>query len=232
MCCKGDDMNFRRINQNVNRLNAIDTYRYFYLAVNTDMFTLETHIKQSTLAEAWNLKSSSAVIKRFEDADLLTKDKEYIGGQYGVFPRNTYHIIIGKWVGISVELLNEPISDELKGFLILLKSLCINYTNRCLYTAPDELADWMIKLKTEDIDRLLNEAEQAGYIKGEIEKDKRFITLTRNDLFAVWEENEGQKLYRLYPHPFTQEECDDMLQPRGTPDYENRPYPNNKSCTQ
>lgn len=224
-------MEFRRINQNVNRLSAIDTYRYFYLAVNADMFTLETHVKQSTLAEAWNLKKSSAVIKRFEVAELLTKDKEHIRGQYGVFQRNTYHIIIGKWVGISVALLDEPISDELKGFLILLKSLCINYTNRCLYTAPDELADWMIKLKTEDIDRLMNEAEQTGYIKGEIEKDKRFITLTRNDLFAVWEENEGQKLYRLYPHPFTQEECDDMLQPRGIPDYENSPYPNDKSRT-
>lgn len=224
-------MDFRRINQNVNRLSAIDTYRYFYLAVNADWVTQETHIKQSTLAQAWNLKSSSAVIKRFEDAELLTKETDYIGGQYGTFTRNTYHIIIGKWVGISVELLNEPISDELKGFLILLKSLCINYTNRCLYTAPDELANWMIKLKTENTDRLLNEAEQAGYIKGEMEKGKQFITLTRNDLFAVWEESEGQKLYRLYPHPFTQKECDDMLQPRGTPDYENRPYPNNKSRT-
>lgn len=224
-------MDFRRINQNVNRLSAIDTYRYFYLAVKADWITQETHVKQSTLAEAWNLKSSSAVIKRFEDAKLLTKETDYIGGQYGTFSRNTYQIIIGKWVGISVELLNEPISDELKGFLILLKSLCINYTNRCLYTAPDGLADWMIKLKTEDIDRLLNEAEQAGYIKGEMEKGKQFITLTRDDLFLVWEENRGQKLYRIYPHPFIQEECDDMLQPRGTPDYENRPYPNNKSRT-
>lgn len=224
MCCKGGYMDFRRINQNVNRLSAIDTYRYFYLVVKADWITQETHIKQSTLAEAWNLKKSSAVIKRFEDAKLLTKEPEHIRGQYGTFSRNTYYIVIGKWVGISVALLNEPISDELKGFLILLKSLCINYTNRCLYTIPDELSDWMIRLKTEDIERLLNEAEQAGYIKGESEKGKRFITLTRDDLFAVWEENEGQKLYRLYPHPFTQEECDDMLQPRGTPDYEDKPY--------
>lgn len=204
-------MNFRRINQNVNRLSTVDTYRYFYLVVKANWVTQETYIKQSALAEAWNLKKSSAVIKRFKDAKLLTKDIEHIRGQYGAFPRNTYHIIIGKWVGISVALLDEPISDELKGFLILLKSLCINYTNRCLYMTLDELADWMLK----DIYRLLNEAEQAGYIKGEVEKKKRFITLTRNDLFAVWEESEGQKLYRLYPHPFTQEECDDMLQPRG-----------------
>lgn len=217
-------MNFRRINQNVNRLSAVDTYRYFYLVVKTNWVTLETHIKQSTLAEAWNLKKSSAVIKRFEDAELLTKEPEHIRGQYGAFQRNTYHIIIGKWVGISVALLDEPISDELKGFLILLKSLCINYTNRCLYTTPDKLADWMLKVKAEDIERLLNEAEQAGYIKGEVEKGKRFITLTRNDLFAVWEESEGQKLYRLYPNPFTQEEYDDMLQPKGTPDYEDKPY--------
>lgn len=200
-------MNFRRINQNVNRLSTVDTYRYFYLVVKANWVTQETYIKQSALAEAWNLKKSSAVIKRFKDAKLLTKDIEHIRGQYGAFPRNTYHIIIGKWVGISVALLDEPISDELKGFLILLKSLCINYTNRCLYMTLDELADWMLK----DIYRLLNEAEQAGYIKGEVEKKKRFITLTRNDLFAVWEESEGQKLYRLYPHPFTQEECDDML---------------------
>lgn len=211
MCCKRYNMNFRRINQNVNRLSTVDTYRYFYLVVKANWVTQETYIKQSALAEAWNLKKSSAVIKRFKDAKLLTKDIEHIRGQYGAFPRNTYHIIIGKWVGISVALLDEPISDELKGFLILLKSLCINYTNRCLYMTLDELADWMLK----DIYRLLNEAEQAGYIKGEVEKKKRFITLTRNDLFAVWEESEGQKLYRLYPHPFTQEECDDMLQPRG-----------------
>ncbi len=195
----------------MNRLSTVDTYRYFYLVVKANWVTQETYIKQSALAEAWNLKKSSAVIKRFKDAKLLTKDIEHIRGQYGAFPRNTYHIIIGKWVGISVALLDEPISDELKGFLILLKSLCINYTNRCLYMTLDELADWMLK----DIYRLLNEAEQAGYIKGEVEKKKRFITLTRNDLFAVWEESEGQKLYRLYPHPFTQEECDDMLQPRG-----------------
>lgn len=217
-------MDFRRINQNVNRLSAIDTYRYFYLVVNANWVTQETHIKQSTLAEAWKLKKSSAVIKRFEVAELLTKEPEHIRGQYGTFPRNKYCIIIGKWVGISVALLDEPISDELKGFLILLKSFCINYTNRCLYTTPDELADWMLKIKAEDIDRLLDEAEQAGYIKGEIEKGKRFITLTRDDLFAVWEESDGQKLYRIYPHPFTQEECDDMLQPRGTPDYEDKPY--------
>ena len=228
---RSDFMNFRRINQNINRLNAIDTYRYFYLTVNANWVTHETHIKQSTLAEAWNLKSSSAVIKRFEQAKLLTKGIEQIRGQYGTFPRNTYHIIIGKWVGISKKLLNEPISDELKGFLILLKSFCINYTNRCLYTTPEELVDWMLKLKEEDIKRLLDEAEQAGYIRGDIEKDKRFITLTRDDLFAVWEESEGQKLYRLYPNPYSQEECDDMLQPRGTPDYEDKPYPNSKNRT-
>lgn len=120
MCCKGNDMDFRRINQNVNRLSAVDTYRYFYLAVNADMFTQETHIKQSSLAEAWNIKNVSSVIKRFEQAELLHKGQENITGQYGRFKRNTYHINIGKWVGISVALLDEPISDELKGFLILL----------------------------------------------------------------------------------------------------------------
>lgn len=226
-----ESMNFRRINQNINRLNAIDAYRYFYLSVNANWVTHETHIKQSTLAKAWNIKNVSSVIKRFEQAKLLYKGQENITGQYGRFKRNTYYIIIGKWVGISIELLNEPISDELKGFLILLKSFCINHTNRCLYTTSEELADWLLKVKVTDIEKLLDETEQAGYIRGDIEKGKRFITLTRDDLFAVWKESEGQKLYRLYPHPYSQEQCDDMLQPRGTPDYEDKPYPNNKSRT-
>ena len=228
------DETSRKVSQEVaSKLTAKETYIYFCLLCKCNWITLKTAIKQSTLAEFSGIpqRTISRAIQKFYAKELIDIKDTPIIGTKGTFTRYNYQLFAIYWVLIKVKLTDEPIGQELKGFLVLLKLSCINYTNRCLYTTAEELADCMPKVKLPDVERLLKEAEQAGYIKYKNKKDVQFIELIRKDLFLTGKESQGQKIYRIYPHPFNEEECADLLKAREAPDYKDKPYPNNKSRT-
>lgn len=66
---------------------------------------------------------------------------------------------------VSNKLYNEPIKKELKGFLILLKSLTLNGTNLILYTL-DEL-EKELKYSRRQISTYIKELKEFGYLQTE-----------------------------------------------------------------
>ena len=80
---------------------------------------------------------------------------------------------------VSNKLYNEPIKKELKGFLILLKSLTLNGTNLILYTL-DEL-EKELKYSRRQISTYIKELKEFGYLQTE----KKGISIVRDDLFPL-----------------------------------------------
>ena len=71
---------------------------------------------------------------KFQSCGLLTIIKTNIRGQYGKFQKNKYLLNTDNYIFVSDILKDEPISRQLKGFMILLKCKCLNGTNTTFYS--------------------------------------------------------------------------------------------------
>ncbi|MEE3417390.1 MAG: hypothetical protein VZR53_18850 [Prevotella sp.] len=119
------------------------------------------------------------------------------------------------WVIIDEKLVEEPISNELKGFLIMLKIKCLNYTNVCGYSIR-ALAD-TLSIGKSMVDRYLQQAEELGYIKRN--KKKKNITLLRDDIFIIARETDIHKLRNFCAEAVCDEDYDSKghyISSRGT----------------
>ena len=121
----------------VGKLNAKEAYLFYCLALNADLVTYESNIKQETLAKEYGIKDTDQIsdwLYKFQSCGLLTISKSNIKGKYGTFQRCRYKLDTEHYVFITEVLKDEPINRQLKGFLILLKCTCLNGTNSTLYS--------------------------------------------------------------------------------------------------
>lgn len=129
---------YRKITSNIaGKLNLLETYLFYCLALYSDCYTMESHVKQENLANFYGIKDTDQIrewLYKFESFRLIKIDKTSISGQYGIFNRCSYLLNTEHYVLISNQLYDEPISKQLKGFLILLKCVCLNGTNTTLYS--------------------------------------------------------------------------------------------------
>ena len=100
------------------------------------------------------------------------------------FNRCSYQLDTEHYVLITNKLYDEPISKELKGFLILLKCKCLNGTNTTLYS-QNRLAE-ELGLAKGTVSKYINEAEEKGYVK----RNKKGIHLLREDIFLKTSESQ------------------------------------------
>lgn len=133
-------MKYRIINKNIiNQLSANETYTLFCLISKSDFETGLSHIKQDNLKDLVGIKKLDTIqahLKKFYKWNILTKNTIVHDGEKGYFKTNTYqyHIPKENWVRIKVDLIeNLNIPSKIKGFLILLKCLCVNNTNLLNY---------------------------------------------------------------------------------------------------
>ena len=172
-----------RITENIaGKLNAKEAYLFYCLSLNADFHTHKSDIKQETLAKEYGIKDTDQIsdwLYHFQSCGLLTVIKTNIKGQYGQFQRCRYQLVAEHYVLISSLLQDEPISRQLKGFLILLKCLCLNGTNTTLYS-QGQLAN-ELKMGKSTISKYISEAIDKAYIV----KDKKGIHLLRDDIFFV-----------------------------------------------
>ena len=129
-------------------------------------------------------------------------DKFDVYGQYGKFNRCSYRLDTEHYVLITNKLYDEPINKELKGFLVLLKCLCLNGTNTTLYS-QNKLAE-ELGLSKGTISRYMNEAIENGYVK----RDKKGIHLLREDIFLITSESQLAIIKNLYPEIITDEDLE------------------------
>ena len=164
----------------VGKLNAKEAYLFYCLSLNADLKTYESNIKQITLANEYGIKDTDQIsdwLYKFQSCGLLRIIKTNIKGQYGKFQRCRYHLNTEHYVLISEVLKNEPISRQLKGFLILLKCKCLNGSNTTLYS-QNQLAK-ELKISVGTISNYIKEAIDNDYIS----KDEKGIHLLREDIF-------------------------------------------------
>ena len=197
---------YRKITSNIaGKLNLLEAYLFYCLALCSDCYTLESHIKQENLANFYEIKKTDQIrewLHKFESLGLVRIDKSDIYGQYGKFNRCSYLLNTEHYVFITKKLYDEPISRELKGFLILLKCKCLIGTNTTLYN-QSQLAE-ELNLSNATISKYMKEAKEKGYVK----KDKKGIHLHREDIFIITSESQLAIMKNVYPEIITVEDLE------------------------
>ena len=174
---------YRKITENmVGKLKPKEAYLFYCLAMKSDFRTNLSNIKQKSLAEYYGIKDTDQIsdwLYKFQSQGLLRIIKLNIKGQYGKFHRCKYQLNTDNYIFISEILHDEPISSQLKGFLILLKCKCLNGTNTTKYS-QNQLAK-ELGIATGTISNYMKQAIANGYIS----KDENGIHLLREDIFYI-----------------------------------------------
>lgn len=188
---------YRKITSNIaGKLNLPETYLFYCLALCSDCNTMTSYTKQDSLTNFYGIKKTDQIrewLHKFESHGLIKIYKSDIHGQYGKFNRCSYQLDTEHYVLITNKLYDEPISKELKGFLILLKCKCLNGTNTTLYS-QNRLAE-ELGLSKGTISKYINEAEKKCYI----ERNKKGIHLLREDIFLLTAETPNTFLHEHFP---------------------------------
>ena len=164
------------------KLKPKEAYLFYCLAMKSDFRTNLSNIKQKSLAEYYGIKHTDQIsdwLYKFQSQGLLRIIKLNVKGQYGKFHRCKYQLNTDNYVFISEALHDEPISSQLKGFLILLKCKCLNGTNTTKYS-QNQLAK-ELGIATGTISNYMKQAIDNGYIS----KDENGIHLLREDIFYI-----------------------------------------------
>lgn len=195
---------YRKITSNIaGKLSLLETYLFYCLALCSDCYKMESYIKQDNLTNFYGIKKTDQIrewLHKFESLGLISIDKSDIYGQYGKFNRCSYQLDTEHYVLITNKLYDEPISKELKGFLILLKCKCLNGTNATLYS-QNKLAE-ELGLAKGTVSKYINEAEEKGYVK----RNKKGIHLLREDIFLKTSESPLAIIKNVYPEIITDED--------------------------
>lgn len=213
-------MNYRMINNHVaEELSLSETYTYLILALKSDYETYKSAIKQSTLSNMVGLCENQLRehLDKMKNRGLLLKvrDEFYINGHGGkkcryelIYDINTYYNMPVHWVYIDIGLLDkEPISKELKAFLVKAKICCYNYTNYFEYSAR-EMAP-LVNLGHSSVSKYISQAIELGYIKKTVVGKRARYTLTRNDIFIIPRETDIAVWKGVYPEAMDENDFDE-----------------------
>lgn len=137
-------MNYRRLDKNkLLKLNNNQAFVYACFSFKSDFNTGDSHVKQETLAEFCRCSTSKIqdYISVFKDVGLILSTKVHEYKDENGLPRraNEYKLDIpdltdSNYLTIRKSLLEKDIPTNVIGYVLLLKCLCLNQTNTCLYT--------------------------------------------------------------------------------------------------
>lgn len=172
---------YRKITELIaGRLKPKEAYLFYCLALKSDFITNESYITQDSLAKFYGIKDVDQIrewLYKFQSEGLLTIVKSKVKGQYGTFRKCKYILNAEHYNLISDLLKEEPISSQLKGFLILLKCKCLNGANTTKFS-QNQLAK-ELGISTGAISQYMKDAIDNAYVS----KDEKGIHLLREDIF-------------------------------------------------
>ena len=172
---------YRKITELIaGRLKPKEAYLFYCLALKSDFITNESYITQESLAKFYGIKDVDQIrewLYMFQSKGLLTIIKSKVKGRYGTFRKCKYILNAEHYNLISDLLKEEPISSQLKGFLILLKCKCLNGTNTTKFS-QNQLAT-ELGISAGAISQYMKDAIDNAYVS----KDEKGIHLLREDIF-------------------------------------------------
>lgn len=172
---------YRKITELIaGRLKPKEAYLFYCLALKSDFITNESYITQESLAKFYGIKDVDQIrewLYMFQSKGLLTIIKSKVKGRYGTFRKCKYILNAEHYNLISDLLKEEPISSQLKGFLILLKCKCLNGTNTTKFS-QNQLAK-ELGISAGAISQYMKDAIDNAYVS----KDEKGIHLLREDIF-------------------------------------------------
>ena len=203
----GAQLSYRKITERIaGKLNLLEAYLFYCLALKSDCYTMESYIKQENLAVFYGIKKVDQIrewLHKFEELNLIRINKYEAKGKHGTFDRCTYILNTEHFVFISNKLYDEPISKQLKGFLILLKCKCLNGSNTCKYTQTELAKE--LNISRSSVSRYLEQAEKLEYIK----RDDKGIHLRNKKMFIITSETIFAMAKNYYPEILTDEDIRD-----------------------
>ena len=193
--------NYRRITERVaDKLSLAEIYGFYVLAFKSDYKTMESSVNEMTLAEILQISESTIKrwIKKYKELGLIQVQTGNIRKSNGQWvKKNHYRLCDDKYKLISDGLLELDISNEMKGFLILLKCRCYNCTNNLQYSQRN--LESTVKISKSTINRYLIMAEECKFIK----RDKEGITLLNEEIFIPHKESVYYAISKFYPEILT-----------------------------
>ncbi len=158
-----------------------DAYLYAYIRLCSDFQTGISHVRESKLSELTGIpeNSISEAIGRLKKSGLFHVEAYSFRGEKSIIRRNRYCFEPQPkdFFYVRNEFFYEDISDELKGFLLRLKAICINDTNFTLYSV-NRIAE-ALHSDNKTIKKYIDLGIEAGRLK---KLDKGFALLDLNIL--------------------------------------------------
>lgn len=200
------ELNYRKITERIaDNLTLAQIYGFYVLAMKSDYNTNESHINQTTLAQLLNVDRTTIIrwLKVYEENNLLSVEHTHIINEdRQLVKKNIYKLNTDNYKLIGDGLLSLDISNELKGFLILIKCRCFNCSNLCAYSTRKLAATCKISHST--IVKYLKQAENFGFII----RDKQGITLVNENIFIPQKESTYYWVLKTYPQILTDKDIE------------------------
>lgn len=192
-------MFIRKITEDIRKLKPKEVVTYLALALKSDYRTLQSAVNEETLAKELDisLKTVYNHIKKFKDTGLVTINTKYLNKDGNTIKKNFYQLSSKHYDEIEVKrLLELPINSALKGFLVLLKAMCLDCSNICKLPAS-EIAEYLV-IGKRSIETYLKQAEDLGYIS----RKDGVIKLLDDEIFRIPRETEKRLYLGVYSEAF------------------------------
>ncbi|MDH6304284.1 putative transcriptional regulator [Parabacteroides sp. PF5-5] len=160
-------------------LTVNEAYTYLCLLAKTDFVTYISHVSLQTLCELTGIKKTETISGHIDT--LIDKGLVLRKYRYRREGTNTYELYKPEkdFVRVNLQLLRTDIPVKLKGFLILLKCLCLNNTNYTGY-CKSEISK-LLNISRPTIDSYLKECIALRLVK----EEKTGFTITNSEIFII-----------------------------------------------
>ena len=188
-------MNYRKITEQIRNNSPLEAY--IFLGLSYYNLGKEIYPNIDTLADKLQVdrKAILRALQAFQKNNMITITKKSFNGHI----KNFYTISDDNYKLIDMQLLEEDIKREVKGFLVKLDCCTFNNDSYLTYTNK-ELAE-ILNMSTETIRKYLPKCKD--YIKIKKKGNKRIIEFIRKDIFIETRKNTIDMVKLIYPEILT-----------------------------
>lgn len=191
-------MNYRKITEQIRNNSPLEAY--IFLGLSYYNLGKEIYPNIDTLSDKLQVDRKAIIraLQGFQKQGMINITKKSFNGHI----KNFYAISDNNYRLIDMQLLDEPITREVKGFLV--KLYCCTFNNDTYLTYTNKELSEILKMSSETIRKYLPKCKD--YIKIKRKGNKRIIDFTRTDIFIPTRKNIIDEVKLIYPEILTDED--------------------------